>query len=410
MTYCANTNRHFALPKPLGHAASFYVLGLLGVAFGCGSGTVSPVTSGNGGTTQGANWTQISSLPAAFGVNGALLTAGSDGYLYGENHLSTGAINVFRTPAASPGSWTDLTGTGLPLSNPGALGVTPNGTVLITTTTVPGNADVYAWNGSVSSPAWAKVTGWNGVSSSYIYNFANDSAGYTYFSPAWSGDIWRNDAPNSTNFTRVITNLYGITGGGASGHATYGGLYTLQIWNLGDGKGDMFWTCGEGELDNIGPSGAASSNTAYLTTAKGYSGNCTSIAASPTTILGLRTADSSLDTLSSISIATRAVTVHSSPATRTTTSFPNNIGTSQIGALHWMSGTNFVASAYAYNGSPVYLLLSQDDGNTWTDITATGAINSSCTGSNLAIGAAVTSHYIFARCQDGRVIWQYGPI
>lgn len=389
---------------------TFALPGLLSLlVLGCSSGSISSNTIV---VTPGTNpsWTQLTGLPAAMTAKGALLTSGSDGYLYTQAHLATGAMNIFRTPISNPGTWTDLTGTGLPIASPGTIGFMPNGTLLMASATGVGNDDVYSWNGSTTSPSWTKVTGWDGLSSNVIYNFANDSAGYTYFSPAWSGDVWRNDAPNSLNFTKVISNVYAVTGGGATGHPTTGGLYALQIWNLGDGKGDMIWTCGEGELDSIALNGLATSNTPYLTTAKGYSGNCTTIEKSPTTILAVRVANTALDTLNSINIATRAVTVHPSTAVRSATAFPNNTGIFEAGVIHWMSGTNFILSAYANGGAPTYLLLSPDDGTTWTDITASGAINSSCTGTNLSVGSVATSHTIFARCQDGRAIWMYGPI
>jgi len=82
-----------------------------------------------------------------------------------------------------------------------------------------------------------------------------------------------------------------------------------------------------------------------------------------------------------------------------------------VGTLHWMSGTTWMLSARDGNSSTLsYLLLSQDDGATWTDITATGAIDSSCKGSNLSIGATASDHYVFARCQGGTVLWRYGPV
>jgi hypothetical protein len=292
----------------------------------------------------------------------------------------------------------------------------PGGTILVSAAPAArGVADVFAWNGSTASPVWTKVTGWNRVSSSHIYGFTNDSAGYTYFSPAWSGDIWRNDAPNSLNFTRVVANLYGVTGGGATGHPTTGGIYAMSVFNLNDGKGDMIWACGEGELDNIALNFSAASNTAYLTTAKGYTGNCTAIDKSPTTILALRQASASLDsgydTLTSINVATRATTVHASSYPRSSTEFPGNINMNVVGALHWVSGTNWILTNRDANTTTLnYLLLSTDDGNTWTDITVTGGIDSSCTGDNLSVGAVVTSKYVYARCQDGAVLWRYGPL
>ena len=361
------------------------------------------------------------SVPSAISTNGALYSVEADGNLYAEIHSGT-APNIvntlMRTSATSPGTWTDITGTGLANGSEylGAMGMMPNGTILVTAgSAVGGTADVFTWTGSTTTPAWTKVTGWNGVSASVIYDFTNDSAGYTYFSPAWSGDIWRNDAPNSLNFTRVQANLYGVTNGGATGHASSGGIYALRVFNLGDGKGDMIWACGEGELDNIALTFAAASNTAYLTTAKGYSGNCTAIDKSPTSILALRqanlTLDAGSDTLTSINIATRATTVHPSPSPRAATTFPPNINMNFIGILHWMSGTDWILTNRDANTATLnYLLLSPDDGVTWIDITASGGIDSSCTGSNLSVGAIVTSQYVYARCQLGSVLWRYGPV
>ena len=360
----------------------------------------------------GPTWTQLTNLPAAITTNGASLYAGSDGYLYAESRSGPPyIISVFRTLVSDPTTWQDITGKGLPHGiGPVSAGQTPNGTVLMTTTRGKDNADIYAWNGSTSAPVWSRVKGWDGYSSSWIYGFTNDSAGYTYFSPAWSGDIWRNDHPNSLHFNQIVRNLYSITGGGAADHPETGGIYQLKVWDLGDGKGDMIWACGEGELDNISLKFKKATNTAYLTDAKGYKGNCTSLAKSATTILAFRTADAAVDTLSSIDIATRAVTVHPSPNPRSARSFPPNISTNEIGILHWMTGTTFMVSAFEPSKNPSYLLLSNDDGTTWVDITASGTIDSSCTGANLSAGATSDSHYIFARCQNGRVIWKYGPV
>ena len=389
---------------------------------GCGS-SANPTasTAGTTGTTTGAPaWTSIP-VPAVLRANGGLFSVQPDGYLYASSPAESlqGTTNaILRTSISNPGSWTDLTGTGLPSTAGffGAMGMMPNGSVVVEHfITGGGIADVLVSNGSATSPAWSKVTGWNGVSPSQIYAFSNDSAGYTYFSPTWSGDIWRNDAPNSLNFTKIQSNLYGVTNGGGVGHNSTGGLYALKIFNLGDGKGDMIWTCGEGELDNIALDFSAASNHSYLTIAQGYSGNCTAVDKSPTTILAMRQAspslDSGSDTLTGINIATRATTVHASPYPRTATSFPPNVNMGVVGTLHWMSGTTWILSALVSNSSsPTVLLLSQDDGVTWVDITASGGLDSSCTGSNLSVGAVGSDHYVFARCQNGTVLWRYGPV
>ena len=387
---------------------------------GCGSSLTMSNLATSGNPTGSPTWTAIS-VPTPLKTNGGSYSVQPDGNLYAESpseSAQSATKYILRTSVSNPGTWTDLTGSGLSNSAGflGAMGMMPNGTILVEYfASGGGTADVFAWNSSIANPTWSRITGWNGVSPSQIYGFANDSAGFTYFSPTWSGDIWRNDAPNSLNFTKVQTNLYSVTNGGASGHPTTGGLYALKIFNLADGKGDMIWTCGEGELDNIALNFSAASNTAYLTTAKGYSGNCTAVDKSPTTILALRRAspalDAGTDTLTGINIATRATTVHPSPSPRSSTSFPPNLDMNVAGTLHWMSGTTWILSGRDANSSTLsYLLLSQDDGVTWTDITATGAIDSSCKGSNLSIGATASDHYVFARCQGGTVLWRYGPV
>ena len=359
----------------------------------------------------GPVWTQLTNLPEAITTNGAAINMGSDGYLYAQVRSGPPLkISVFRTLASNPTTWQDITGKGLPAAAPRAMGFTPNGTVLMGTTAGKGNEDVFTWNGSTSAPVWSRIKGWTGDSSSHIYSFPHDSTGYTYFSPAWSGDIWRNDKPNSIHFKPIVDNLYHITGGGSGDRHDTGGIYALEIWDLGDGKGDMIWACGEGELLNISLKFNKASNTSYLKDSDGYKGNCTSLAKSATTILAYRTADAALDALTTIDIATRAATVHPSYSTRTATSFPYNISTNEIGVLHWMSAKNFIVSAFDGNRTNTWLLLSQDDGNTWVDITATGAINDSCKGTNLSAGAVANENTIFARCQNGKVLWTYGPV
>lgn len=344
-----------------------------------------------------------------------------DGYLYAS--LTSGkapniANSVLRTPASEPGEWIDITGKGLPGGAQflGAMGTMPNGTLLLAADKGDGGiADVYWWNGSTTTSVWSRVKGWDGVSSSYIYGFTNDSAGYTYFSPAWSGDIWRNDKPNSIHFNKIVTNLYSITHGGATGHPTTGGLYALKVFDLRDGKGDRMWACGEGELDDVSLQFTAGTNTAYLTTDQGYKGNCTAIDKSPTTILALREAKPSWlgvrSMLSSIDIATRKVTTHPSPDIRTATSFPPNVHMNAVDRLHWISGKTWMLSTRDSNDfRKAYLMLSTDDGETWTDLTTAAGLDDSCKGANVSFGAVSNNKYVFARCQFGKVLWRYGPI
>ncbi|MDQ2924398.1 MAG: hypothetical protein M3R43_02395 [Acidobacteriota bacterium] len=351
------------------------------------------------------SWVQLTSLPSAIQANGtpAKSFVGTDGYFY-VAALPTGSsprlVNkVYRTPVATPGIFTDITGTGLPGNETSYLmGMMPNGTLLITMR-AGSTQDIYYWNGSTSAPAWKKVTGWTGVSASNIYTFPSDSSGYTYFSPAWSGDIWRNDAPGSTNFTRQIINLYGITGGGTGTGGGSGGLFGLRIWDLGDGKGNMYWACGEGELDNIALNGDPATNTSYLTAASGFTHNCLALDKSPAKIMAVRSFGGS--SVNIIDIATRAVTVVPSP-----TPVPAYLSSQRVNVLQWMSGKNWLLNNT--DGHTTYLLLSKDDGLTWINIAS--GLGSNCTGGNLSVGATASAHYVFAKCSNGRAQWVYGPV
>ena len=351
-------------------------------------------------------WTRLQTLPSLFTTQGGVMANPGDGNMYGLVRGGTYpnlVSSVYIAPQSNLSNWINISTPSLSQNGtegPDVMGATPNGTVLLAESNGSGVSDVFYWNGSTTAPAWTKVTGYNGISSSHIYNFTNDSAGYTYFSPAWSGDIWRNDAPNSTNFTRIYTNLYSLTGSGNSG-----GLYQTWIWNLGDGNGDMLWSCGEGGLMNVNL--AFTKVTQYLT-GGAYKGNCFGLGRSANSILALRTADASGDMLNKISIANRSTTIVPSSDPVTAPHYPSYMNTNLVNGLQWINGSKWMLNNSAH--SLYSLLLSQDDGSTWTDITASGGIDSTCTGANLSSSATVTSHYVIARCQGGKVFWQYGPI
>jgi Chitobiase/beta-hexosaminidase C-terminal domain len=387
------------------------------VSYGGGTHTVGPYNTqsytiqaggGPGGMGPGGSgpaWTELKVLPSLFSTQGGSMVNVGDGNIYAFTTAGTppNRVNsVFVASQKNLAKWINITSSSLSQNGTeGAysMGMSPNGTVFLSEGG-SGVADVFHWNGSTTAPAWTKVTGYNGVSPSVIYNFTNDSAGYTYFSPAWSGNIWRNDAPNSTNFTNVYTNLYSLIGTGLSG-----GLYQTRIFDLGDGKGDMLWTCGEGVLMNVDL--AFKKVTEYLNTS-GYSGNCTGLGKSATNILALRTADGNGDQLSQISIATRKTTIVPSTNPIASPHYPSYMNTNLVGGLQWVYGTKWMLNNTAHQVD--YLLLSQDDGTTWTDITKSGAIDSSCTAGNLGLGATVFGQYILTRCQGGKVFWMYGPV
>lgn len=384
----------------------------IGVAFSGNSYTAGPYTTQNytiqtttpPPTT--AAWTRLNSLPNLFSSQGGRLVSVGDGNIYGLTNSGSSpniTTSVFVASQNNLSNWTDITSPSLSQNGtefPKFMGLMPNGTVLLSESNGSSVADVLYWNGSTTSPQWTKVTGYSGSSSSNIYNFTNDSAGYTYFSPAWSGDIWRNDAPNSTNFTKVFSNLYSLAGSGNAG-----GLYQTFVWDLGDGNGDTLWTCGEGTLMNVDLS--FTRVTQYLNT-YGYSGNCFGLGKSTNSILALRTANANGDTLTRISIPTRATTILPGSNPVTPPNYPAFMDTNLINGLQWVNGTQWMLNNSAH--SIFSLLLSPDDGTTWQDITTSGGIDSSCTGANLSGYATATSHSIIARCQGGTVFWQYGPL
>lgn len=406
--YLINGGKAVRYSGPITVSASESILAI-GVAFGgAGVYTAGPYTT-EVYTIQAQTaptWTRLQTLPSLFATQGGAMVNPGDGNMYGL--VRGGAYpnlvtSVYVAPQSNLANWTNITSTSLSQNGtegPDVMGVTPNGTVLLAESNGSGVSDVFYWDGSTSAPVWTKVTGYNGISSSHIYNFTNDSAGYTYFSPAWSGDIWRNDAPNSTNFTSIYSNLYGLTGSGISG-----GLYQTWIWNLGDGNGDMLWSCGEGGLMNVNLS--FTKVTQYLN-GSSYKGNCFGLGRSANSILALRTANGNGDMLNQISIASRATTVVPSSDPVTAPYYPAYMNTNLVNGLQWINGLNWMLNNSAH--SLYSLLLSQDDGTTWTDVTASGGIDSTCTGTNLSSSATVTSHYIIARCQGGKVFWQYGPI
>ena len=376
---------------------------------GCGK-SADALTGPPTATPTTPTWSQLT-FPGLISTQGAM-SATTDGCTYAADRTGTSptfVIPVYRS-CNSGASWTTITGTGLPTTeSPRFFYATPNNTIFfVLGAGAGGPADIYYWNGSTSSPTWTKVTGWTGVSSQNIYNMATDAAGYTYFSPAFSGDIWKNTAPNSTTFSKIVTNFYSITNGGSAPHTTSGAIYQLRIWNLGDGRGEMFWLGGEGELDNINTSFTPLSNTAYSPVG-GYTGNMTSLDKSPTTILYFLQDATGATTLNSINTSTKLQTTHASPNPRTGNTWPYGLNVNQVDTLHWVKGTTFIASTRNSAGTTFYLLLSTDDGNTWTDMTTISGLGASCSGSNLYVGATTDGSYVYTRCQTGEV-WRYGPL
>ena len=364
--------------------------------------------------TAAPSWTQIT-VPSSFAANGnGKLFPLSDGNVYAAtlSGSSGSYVNTFYKASMASVVTGSPTWTAIGTASAGSgteyyqtMTATPNGTIMIALSNEGGSpalSDVLSWNGLTgSSAAWSLVSGYTGASTSMIYNFTTDSAGYTYFSPAWGGDVWRNNAPNSTAFTRQVSSLYTTFGDAA------GGVYQGYVWNLG--SGDQYWGCGEGELINSNL--AFTSATQYLG-GSGYTGNCTNLAHSATTILAMRTSTFPND-LTSIDTSTLAVTNHPCTTPRTGTTCPSvntNVG---VGGLQFLNGSDFVWSYRDENTGNQGLVLSTDNGNTWNDMTAMGSLGSNCTGANLDLQSEQSyqpANYVFARCQSGKYYWVYGAI
>ena len=355
-------------------------------------------------------WKQIL-LPSALVSNGGNLFPLSDGNVFAvsASGVSGGYItSIYRAPlsaitAGSP-KWTALGAiTSSTCAHCGTevtttMMATPNGTIFIALSNGRGFSDVLYWNGSTSSPSWSTVTGYSGTASSFIYSFTQDSSGYTYFSPAWSGDVWRNDSVNATAFTKEVSHVYTAFG------QKDGGIYAEKIMNLG--KGDDWVGCGEGGV--LDSDLAFTSATTYL--ASGYSGNCTNIAFNSSVILVTRYNKFPND-LSSINTSTLAVTNYACALPRSSTSCVSKAVNSSLGSLSFLNGSRFVWNVKETSTGTIHLLMSSTNGATWNDITP--GLGANCTGSNAGLQQRQSyqpPNDIFAKCQRGQYYWVYGPV
>lgn len=353
-------------------------------------------------------WKQIT-LPSKMVSGGGNLFPLSDGYVYAVAAAGSSgreAEDIYRAPLSTvvtgKPTWTSLGSVSSTSCSycsgeiPTTMMATPNGTIFIAMTNGHTYSNVLYWNGSTSAPAWHAITGYPGTSTSYIYGFTQDSQGYTYFSPAWSGDVWRNVAPNSTDFTLMVSNVYQQFG------QMPGGIYAEKIINTG--QGDRWWGCGEGGVLSVDLT--FSTATSYLDS--GYTGNCTNIANSPSTILVTRTSTFPSD-LSAIDTSTMAVTDQTCSAPRASTSCVSMLVNTGIGGMNFLHGSQFVWNAEATSVDKMVLLMSSDNGNTWNDITP--GLGSTCSALNLQeFQSFQPPNDIFAKCKSGTVYWVYGPV
>ncbi len=382
----------------------------------------------NVGAGAQAGWHTIAGMPDKVSAGGSIIYANTDGFLYIDGHSSRVppvGNYVYRTALDNPGNPVEITGKGLPSDEAvDTLGQMADGTVLVSCHGVnaagklTGVGDVFWWNGSTTASVWKRIAGFDGRVAQIINLFSTDAAGYTYFSPEWTGDIWRNNSPNSKSFSVFVRSLYASTNGGSAGHATTGGLYEYFAWDLGDGRDTMLWAGGEGELDAVSLGGKKTGNLKFATTEGGYRGNMAGLAKGPNYVLFLRVNNTSpgTDYLHRIDIKTKTVSEPLQGFPRPEHGFPTHL-LNVYNGLKNVSGKTFIFSGKdSHTGrdyptpGPTYLLLSKDEGATWEDLTV--GQDAGCTGTNLGLAASVVSRsrYVWVRCQGGRRIDYYGPL
>jgi len=368
-------------------------------------------------------WNQIA-MPSIFtslSAGGNLFSNQADNYTYAEVTTGTSpnwVTYLYRWDTASlaanpsANSWvalgtiTSATCTACGTEYGVSLFVDGSGNVLfsMSNNTSTNNAtalDVLVWNGSTVSPSWSPVGGYTSSTTggSDIYQFAQDVAGYSYFIPARSGNIWRSTSVGGTTFSNVAANVYTLS---ICGSRTAGSLYTINDAVL-SGTERLF-TFGEGVLLGF-PTSFASCGQ-YLTS--GYTGNGNSLA-SDSSVLLIQQTSTYPNGVSSMNLSTGAVTnstcVYPYDGTHCV-AFQNGIS-----SMGWLYGTKFYWSVQEHTSNTKWNLVSSDNGVTWQN---TGTIpNTNCTGSNAEVfqhQSQWAKNVVFAKCQSGKIFWVYGPV
>ena len=359
----------------------------------------------------GQSWTLLTNLPSTLVSNGggAKIYGPGDGSLYSSvgigtsptevNHIFVAAESCIT---ASPSTcWKDITTS--TISGSGSEGqiqsisLLSNNTVLACASNGSSTADCWTWNGNTSSPVWTIVGGWTGASSSFIYGSTNDAAGNNWFSPAYSGDLWKS-AGTTPTYSKILTSVYTVTG------QTPGGIYSLKN-EVMNGVPDL---CGggEGELEcfNLASLSTTPTWTSYLPNS-GWTGNLFGCDSSANTLICLRedSAGDFVNRINKTTLATTTVTANSAaPA------YPNS---NAVPTIHWLNGLNW---AMGNKSSSVnWVALSADDG-----VTFTAAPAGYCPGGTLSfpststVRIAATSNYVYIPCtiSGNAAISQYGPL
>jgi hypothetical protein len=290
-------------------------------------------------------------------------------------------------------------------------GIMPNGTILFEATNFSplGETFIWAWNGSTSSPSWSLITGFTITSAGDgTFNFSNDSLGYTWFGTFFNGDIWRNDAPNSLNFTKIL-NVYGTTNGGGAGHIGTGGIDSVLIAVINGVEN--ICAGGEGEWDCFVRSTITTSPTwtAYLTTAGGYGGNIFGADKSATHPLVMRGGDVAGDTVNQLNLSTGVMTL----ITVASGGYPAFAISSPGSAIQFMNGTTW---AMADHNSTLgnFIYYTTNDGSNWSAMPAgycPSAVLGNASGGNKVSASA---HYFYTQCYNSSTpavgFSYYGPM
>lgn len=395
--------------------------------------TSGSVRGGGAGTTAAAWAAAPETIPSICVTNGGFVATLKQ---VSQVFLICGTAASPRVDVAtinSDGSWgtfSNVTGNLPSATSYKNFGVSSTGTVLLGGMNNPGASvnTVWYWNNSTSSPVWTQATGCAnvGLSTVVITEYTVGDDGYMYYALPRDGTVCRSTTTAATAFapmnsantyyyysgngtgtpTTCAPGVTGLGGGGGAGTGCGGGVYQISQWTLGGVS--KLWGSGEGGASAVDPAFTNSALLENYGTFPNYTGNANSLARSANTIMFLRTFNSNTQGLTRIDVATRTVTAVTSCFPRIGTCFS---GPTTGGTLFPMNGTTWAASVNGPSSS-IYLLLSADDGITWSDLTTTGSVPSGC--ATLANQGAATDHYVYLRATvagvQGAAYCRYGPL
>lgn len=336
--------------------------------------------------------------------------------------------HVYYADAATH-TYTDITGN-LPTGGceqvVNIIPFTSGGTVLAATSSFSAGAFVavsaLAWNGSLGSPSWTRISLGQITAQNAIQNhaYAIRSDGTVIFCVQF---CYGNSTAGSTTYSVLNSSgnpdpvglngvgfYYGTGKGAAPQPSSIGFVYAMVDVTIGGTE--YFIGGGEGDGIQIGafswPTGYTSF-TDLFALAGGYSHNLTAMAAGPTSILVQR--DNASCSLNKIALP--SMTVTNIPAAAGYTCFPN--ASIPIGGLQYMSGTGGTSTFIwaALNSTTRHLYLTTNDASTLTDLIPALMTASGCTANTASVNSMTDQTTIYQNCTDPgsglKTFWQYTP-